>query len=516
VTSTKQICSAEQIIPDDSWVSQPSVRPQQFTAESGSSQAVPSTSSFQTTPSTVPARPVLLTSNTVPQPHSRATVMSTAAHLWSTSTPAVSQQPATATLPPARMPYTVPQTAIPPVTTHPHLMQPPVTSYQASTVPPPVPSHIQPPSFLPFPRNGDLAYPGTELLFASAYGIPQPKLSVFESGNESDFALLKLALDNLLSIHSHISEQYKYHVLLSHLKLPSAQQLAKAYMYHPHPYSAALQALQDKYGQPRQLVQSEMGAIMTTPPLKMGDANAFDSFALSVQSLVGMLRTLEGQNGYKLMCGSHVDRLLSKLPSAYRDGFVEYCLSRGILQTGTDKTYTLPDLATWLEIKSQAKGISNRAATLFQSDSPKSYGKAPFPFTCARERPTPVLLASESGKRPHQSADPKPSSKPKPYCPHCDNMDHYLNSCDQFKKLTTSQIVTWIKDGKHCWRCGRSHAVEACNLKRPCKVCKELHLTILHDSINDTSRAVLMVSLPPTRIYLDRPNRSPKVMLCFL
>lgn len=65
-----------------------------------------------------------------------------------------------------------------------------------------------------------------------------------------------------------------------------------------------------------------------------------------------MLRTLEGQNGYELMCGSHVDRLLSKLPSAYRDGFVEYCLSRGILQTGTDRTYTLPDLATWLEIKS--------------------------------------------------------------------------------------------------------------------------------------------------------------------
>ncbi len=94
-------------------------------------------------------------------------------------------------------------------------------------------------------------------------------------------------------------------------------------MYHQHPYSAALQALQDKYGQPRQLVQSELGAIMNSPPLRLGDANAFDSFALSVQSLVGMLKTLEGQNGYELMCGSHVDRLLSKLPPAYRDSFVE-------------------------------------------------------------------------------------------------------------------------------------------------------------------------------------------------
>ncbi len=185
---------------------------------------------------------------------------------------------------------------------------------------------------------------------------------------------LKLAFDNLLSNHSYLSEQYKYHVLLIHLKLPSAQQLAKAYMYHPHPYSAALQALQDKYGQPRQFVQSELGAIMNSPPFRLGDANVFDSFALSVQSLLGMLKTLEGQNGYELMCGSHVDRLLSKLPPAYRDSFVENFLSKGILKTGTDKTYTLHDLATWLEIKSQAKCISSRAAAP-QSDSTKSYGK---------------------------------------------------------------------------------------------------------------------------------------------
>ncbi len=135
-------------------------------------------------------------------------------------------------------------------------------------------------------------------------------------------------------------------------------------MHHVQPYNASLQVLQEKYGQSRQLVQSELGAIMSAPPLKMGDFNAFDSFALSVQSLVGMLRTLEGQNGYELMCGSHVDRLLAKLPPAYRDSFVEYCLSHGILQTSKDRTYTLPDLEAWLQTKSQAKHFSSRAAAV--------------------------------------------------------------------------------------------------------------------------------------------------------
>lgn len=109
--------------------------------------------------------------------------------------------------------------------------------------------------------------------------------------------LHNLALDNMLGNHGYLSEQYKYHVLLSHLKLPSAQQLAKAYMYHLHPYSAALQSLHDKNGQPRQLVQSELGTSMISPPLKLGNANAFDSFALSLQSLLLKARMVTSSCG---------------------------------------------------------------------------------------------------------------------------------------------------------------------------------------------------------------------------
>lgn len=70
----------------------------------------------------------------------------------------------------------------------------------------------------------------------------------------------------------------------------------------------------------------------------MGDATAFDAFSLSFQSLVGMLKTLEGPSAYELMCGSHVDQLLSKMPPALRDSFVEHCLIHGTLHSGTDKT----------------------------------------------------------------------------------------------------------------------------------------------------------------------------------
>lgn len=87
---------------------------------------------------------------------------------------------------------------------------------------------------------------------------------------QSDFAFLKLALNNLLSHRTCIREWSKYQVLLSHLKFYSAQQLAKAYMYHPQPYNAALQALQKMYSQPRQLVHFELGAIEYTIAQKQG------------------------------------------------------------------------------------------------------------------------------------------------------------------------------------------------------------------------------------------------------
>ncbi len=70
-------------------------------------------------------------------------------------------------------------------------------------------------------------------------------------------------------------------------------------MYDPRPYTTALYALQDMYGQSRQLVQSELGVILNAPAVKFGDAEAFDSFNLSIQTLVGMLRTLEGPKGYE-------------------------------------------------------------------------------------------------------------------------------------------------------------------------------------------------------------------------
>lgn len=66
-----------------------------------------------------------------------------------------------------------------------------------------------------------------EMILASSYGIPKPRLVTFKSGRECDFVLLKKGLDSLLGPHAHLTEEYKYHILIDQLEHPCALQVAR-------------------------------------------------------------------------------------------------------------------------------------------------------------------------------------------------------------------------------------------------------------------------------------------------
>lgn len=89
-----------------------------------------------------------------------------------------------------------------------------------------------------------------------------------------------MALTNILP-HGE-SEQFKYHVLLDHLKLDRACYLALAYAHHPLPYSSAMSALQQRYGQTQQVVLKEIMTIQNLPSIHHGDSRSFSDFAIRV------------------------------------------------------------------------------------------------------------------------------------------------------------------------------------------------------------------------------------------
>lgn len=191
-------------------------------------------------------------------------------------------------------------------------------------------------------------------------------------------------------------------------------------------------------GQPRQLVQGEISSILNAPAVKPGDAQSFEDFALSVGSLVRLLDTLEGAAKTELLCSSHVDRLLTTCPP-----HTEMALQNiGILQSGTDKTYTLPDFAEWLERKSQAIQISRRAIEPYQADRSHAERREVRNVKPQKSQSTIYYGTDQTTSTSSNSSHPKKKEPPKskkrerfkPYFPFCNCSEHYLSSCTDFSK----------------------------------------------------------------------------------
>nr|XP_055023116.1 uncharacterized protein LOC129413455 [Misgurnus anguillicaudatus] len=144
------------------------------------------------------------------------------------------------------------------------------------------------------------------------YRGPTPTIPKFTRPDPSEFARLRIALENLLPPNG--TELFKYQILVDHLKLDEAKLIADAYLNSPFPFTDTMRALHEKYGQPHQLALRKIAVVLEMPDVKRGDIIAFQKFSLQVQSLVGLLKTLGPEGDIELQCGSHVASPLFSRP----------------------------------------------------------------------------------------------------------------------------------------------------------------------------------------------------------
>uniref|UniRef100_A0A3P8UBT4 Uncharacterized protein n=1 Tax=Amphiprion percula TaxID=161767 RepID=A0A3P8UBT4_AMPPE len=143
--------------------------------------------------------------------------------------------------------------------------------------------------------------------YEHSYRGPTPTIPYFVNEDPREFTRLKVALDNLLPQDA--TEQFKYQILLDHLKLEEALLLADSYCSSRYPYSDTMDALNEQYGQPHQLALKRIAQLMDEPNIKSGDAKTFRKFALKVRALVGMLDQLGDIGQTELKCGSRVKNI---------------------------------------------------------------------------------------------------------------------------------------------------------------------------------------------------------------
>ncbi len=147
------------------------------------------------------------------------------------------------------------------------------------------------------------------------YRGPAPTIPFLTSPDPGEFSRLRISLENILPEDA--TEHFKYQILTDHLKLEEALLVSDSYS-NRLPFTYTMRALTKMYGQPHQLALQRIADLMDGPNIHSGDVKAFCLFGLHVRSLVSMLEQLGQKGTTELECGSHVSRLMSKLPHDLR------------------------------------------------------------------------------------------------------------------------------------------------------------------------------------------------------
>lgn len=357
-----------------------------------------------------------------------------------------------------------------------------------------------------------------------AYYLPHPHVQgptfpKFTTEDRKQYIELRIVLGLLLNDQH--TEEYKYAVLLQHVRVPRAHSMVLAYSGSKTPYTSALKALDGRYGRPWDHIMNTLRTLEKQPPVK--DDRALDDFAVEVQSLVGMLEAQGEAGRTEIRCGSNVERLLQRIPSHRRERFRR---QQAYLHHGTDHVPTLAEFAEFLmaevdNIKVAPAPEEPKRGTRDKRDR-ASWNKGD---------PTRVMTTIKGDPKKDQkppkgkkggSSTKQGDKKSPPPC-QCCKEPHWLDKCPVFTKKNTEEKKEWMKEQNKCWRCARDHRAADCTLKKPCKVagCEKNHLTVLHD-VNQRGPKVKSVDVEAgseapaeTYTYYIGPVRgsNPRVLL---
>ncbi|KAK7880872.1 hypothetical protein WMY93_032490 [Mugilogobius chulae] len=336
------------------------------------------------------------------------------------------------------------------------------------------------------------------------YRGPKPTIPPFTKGDPREFARLKVALENLLPEDA--TERFKYQILLDHLKHEDALLIADSYINSAQPYTDTMSSLTERYGQPHQLALRKIADLMESSSIARGDTAGFKRFALRVRALVGLLEQLGESGQTELCCGSHVTRLLSKLPQDMRAEFKRFLYPMrvtipSLLHFSDWLNYELKIQETVYESLHSEVKSSSESKTARRHDNKGNKNTSIFHTT---NKPSDAPPTEQVPAIPKRSA----------FCPYCVNTLHYLDQCGNFALLTVEQRSSWIKFNRRCWRCGRSHQAAQCRLKVTCPKCKGKHLQALHDvNAKPPETPLSPVSSTNEVLYLDRRSGCNQVLL---
>ena len=293
--------------------------------------------------------------------------------------------------------------------------------------------------------------------FSSTYRIPRIKIEPFD-GSIVEFPAWEIAFNALVDDQVE-STDVKLNLLSQHL-VGEAKQLVIGLLSQQTEscYHAARKRLKERYGNPNILSQAFLNKIEEWPVIKPHHPKELQQFSdllvqiAEIRKSVGGLQILDFPQESK--------KILAKLPKYFENDWRdEICSWRE--EKDADSYPPFDHLVRFVERRSNKANIPE-----LQSLKTMNTGRSPH-----RERQAGnnarALKTSSSAERGN--------------CSYC-SLQHHINDCSEFPKLSRDDCLKFLKDNQLCFGCGSSadHFSRKCEARAKCQTCGKLHLTALH------------------------------------
>ncbi|XP_039439556.1 uncharacterized protein LOC120420555 [Culex pipiens pallens] len=248
-----------------------------------------------------------------------------------------------------------------------------------------------------------------------------------------------------------------------------------------------IQDLRDMFGRPEKLLKALLAKVKQAPAPRADRLGTFISFGMVVKQLCDHLEAANLHD--HLNNPMIVQELVEKLPPSYQMDWVRFKRGR--------KESPLRRFTNFMkEIVNDAAEVAEFSSLNLSDQSKMGSGRA--------HNKEFVHVHGSEQKRVEAARAEKPS-KP---CWICKRTDHFMRSCEQFKRMNVAQRLREVGKLNLCHRCLNKHGSSPCNSRVRCTVpnCVGNHHPLLHraeesvqlQKAESTGRSVIFRMMPVT------------------
>ncbi|XP_046141107.1 uncharacterized protein LOC123987679 [Osmia bicornis bicornis] len=322
---------------------------------------------------------------------------------------------------------------------------------------------------------------------ASRSRLPEIALPKFE-GDYSKWAEFKAHFASVISERADLAAHDKF----LYLKGAVTGHAANLISHLPTTDGALEQAwelLDGRYDNKRLNVQSHMDRLANLKPMKMRKAASLLKMVNIIQETQQALRSFGLEDAHNCFLLTILVRLLDADTREHWESSLATTKDYPTLEQLTTFLLARARTLEQLEQLSTARAVQPTPTTTSRTTQPSQQRSAPARVAAhagTTRTVAPAPAAPAANARSTQSA-----LYPCAFC----QKDHFLSACPPFRALTPHDRANVVKAHALCVNCLGHHNLRSCRTRQRCKICEEIHHTMLHGA--DISK-VLVPGLPPT------------------